>query len=141
MYKFLVFKTDPSSKNTKRFGNCEFVAIFENMTFMTTVEKQLEEFASSYGCYLQLNNQMYSPYGVYPLSYLAKFQNEIVFEYNVHEQKYTIFVWKTPQSVPTAKYTGGGFDNRLRAYIPERIKEIKRRKYETIYEGIKKDFE
>ena len=72
---------------------------------------------------------------------MAKFQNQIVFEYNVHEQKYIIFRWKTPQSVPTTKYTGGGFDNRLRAYIPERIKEIKRSKYESVYNEIKKDFE
>ena len=108
---------------------------------MTTVERQLEEFASSYGCYTELNNKMYLPHGVYPLSYLVKFQNKIVFEYNVHEQKYTIFRWKTPQSVPITKYIGGGFDNRLRAYIPERIKEIKRSEYESVYNEIKKDFE
>ena len=108
---------------------------------MTTVERQLEEFASSFGCYTELNNKMYLPHGVYPLSYLVKFQNKIVFEYNVHEQKYTIFRWKTPQSVPITKYIGGGFDNRLRTYIPERIKEIKRSNYESVYNEIKKDFE
>lgn len=108
---------------------------------MTIVERQLEEFASSYGCYTELNNRLYLPNGAYPLSYLVKFQNKIVFEYNVHEQKYTIFRWKTPQSLAVAKDHGGGFDNKLRAYIPERIKEIKRSKYESVYNEIKKDFE
>lgn len=108
---------------------------------MTTVERQLEEFASSYGCYIELNNRMYLPSGVYPLSYLVKFKNEIIFEYDVHEQKYTIFKWKTPNSFAVAKEHGGGFDARLRAYIPERIKEIKRSKYESVYNEIKKDFE
>ena len=31
---------------------------------MTTVERQLEEFASSYGCYIEVNNKLYLPNGV-----------------------------------------------------------------------------
>lgn len=115
---------------------------------MTTVERQLEEFASSYGCYIKLNNRMYLPNGVYPLSYFVYYQNEIVFGYNVHEQKYTIYDWKNMSQFHINKIHGGGFDARLRAYIPVRIKEIddkikemKQNQYKAICTEINKDFE